>query len=108
MAAKRATQKLTHYPAFSRLDTWVAGGVLWTGRMPTFVARRLDREVEPPARTFISGELPLFVGGQVNVESGDVTVTCPNCNAVLLDSVKLERFLGIVFVCPRCNVRCEP
>jgi len=76
--------------------------------MPTFVARRVDRGVEPPARTFISWELPLFVGGQLNVERGDATVTCPNCEAVLLDSVKLERFLGIVFVCPDCKTHCDP
>jgi len=96
------------YPAFSRLDTSVAGAVLWTGRMPTFVARRVERDVERPDRTFISWELPLFVGGQVNVERGDVTITCPNCKAVLLDSVKLERFLGVVFVCPACKTHCEP
>jgi len=76
--------------------------------MPTFVARRVDREVEPPAGTFISWELPLFVGGQLNVERGDVTVTCPNCGVVLLDSVQLERFLGTVFVCPACNTHCDP
>jgi len=52
-------------------------------RMPTFAARRVDREVERPARTFISWELPLFVGGQLNVEQGDATVTCPNCKAAI-------------------------
>ena len=76
--------------------------------MPTLIARRVDREVERPARTFISSELPLFVGGQLNVEHGDVTVTCPNCNAVLLDSVKIERFLGVVLVCPACKTHCDP
>ena len=76
--------------------------------MPTFVARRVDRELERPARTFTSSELPLFVGGQLNVERGDVTVTCPNCSAVLLDSVKIERFLGLVVVCPACKTHCDP
>ena len=76
--------------------------------MPTFVARTVEREVERPARTFISGELPLFVGGQLNVERGDVTVACPECKAVLLDSVKIERFLGTVFVCPACKTHCDP
>jgi len=71
--------------------------------MPTFVARRVEREVERPARTFISSELPLFVGGQLNVERGDVTVVCPECKTVLLDSVKIERFLGLVVVCPACK-----
>jgi predicted RNA-binding Zn-ribbon protein involved in translation (DUF1610 family) len=56
----------------------------------------------------MSWELPLFVGGQPGVERGDVTVTCPGCGVVLLDSVNLERFLGIAFVCPACNTHCEP
>jgi predicted RNA-binding Zn-ribbon protein involved in translation (DUF1610 family) len=76
--------------------------------MPTYAARRVDREVEPPKRTLMSWELPLFVGGQPGVERGDVTVTCPGCGVVLLDSVNLERFLGIAFVCPACNTHCEP
>jgi len=76
--------------------------------MPTFAARRVGREVERPKKTFMSHELPLFVGGELNVEREDGTVTCPNCKAVLLDSVKLERFLGIVFVCPACKTHCEP
>jgi predicted RNA-binding Zn-ribbon protein involved in translation (DUF1610 family) len=76
--------------------------------MPTLVARRVERNVERPERTFMSWEEPLFIGGQLNVERGDVTVTCPNCKAVLLDSVKLERFLGVVFVCPACKTHCEP
>lgn len=76
--------------------------------MPTFVARRVDREVERPPRTFTSWELPLFVGGQLNVERGDVTVACPECQAVLLDSVKIERFLGLVVVCPACKTHCDP
>jgi predicted RNA-binding Zn-ribbon protein involved in translation (DUF1610 family) len=78
------------------------------GTMPTFAARRVDWEVERPKKTFMSDELPLFVGGQLNVERGDVTVSCPNCKAVLLDSVKLERFQGVVFVCPACKTHCDP
>jgi predicted RNA-binding Zn-ribbon protein involved in translation (DUF1610 family) len=76
--------------------------------MATFAARRVNQEVERPKKTFISHELPLFVGGELNVERGDVTVTCPNCGAVLLDSVQIERFTGIVFVCPKCKTHCEP
>ena len=76
--------------------------------MPTFAARRVDREAERPKKTFISHELPLFVGGQLNVERGDATVTCPECKAVLLDSVNPEKFRGIVFVCPACKTLCGP
>jgi phage FluMu protein Com len=39
---------------------------------------------------------------------GDVTVVCGECNAVLLDSVKIERFLGLVVVCPACKTHCDP
>ena len=76
--------------------------------MPTFAARRVNRKAERPKKTYTSHELPLFVGGALNVECGEVTVTCPNCKAVLLDSVKIERFLGTVFVCPACNTHCDP
>jgi predicted RNA-binding Zn-ribbon protein involved in translation (DUF1610 family) len=76
--------------------------------MPTFAARRVNRKAEHQKKTFISHELPLFVGGELTVERGDVTVTCPNCKAVLLDSVKIERFLGTVFVCPACKTHCDP
>jgi predicted RNA-binding Zn-ribbon protein involved in translation (DUF1610 family) len=76
--------------------------------MRTFAARRVDRDVERPERTFMSWEQPPFVGGQLNVGRGDLTVTCPNCKAVLLDSVKIARFLGMVFVCPTCKTHCDP
>jgi len=76
--------------------------------MPTYAARRVDRELERPKKTYISHQLPLFVDGALNVERGDVTVTCPNCNTVLLDSVKIERFLGTVFVCPACRTHRDP
>jgi predicted RNA-binding Zn-ribbon protein involved in translation (DUF1610 family) len=76
--------------------------------MPMFAARRVDREVERPKKTSISHELPLFVGGRLNVERGDATVTCPNCGVVLLDSVQIERFARIVLVCPKCYSHCDP
>jgi predicted RNA-binding Zn-ribbon protein involved in translation (DUF1610 family) len=64
--------------------------------MPTIIARKVDRETERPKRTYVSHELLLFTGGQLNVERGDTTVTCPECGAVLFDSVELQRFFGTV------------
>jgi hypothetical protein len=75
--------------------------------MPTVAARRVDISVEKPPLVFISGHLPLFTGGPYNVESGDLTVTCPNCRVVLLDSVEIERFARYVFVCPVCKTYCD-
>jgi hypothetical protein len=52
--------------------------------MPTIIARKVDRETKRPKRTFMSHEMPLFKGGDLNVERGDATVTCLECEAVLM------------------------
>jgi hypothetical protein len=76
--------------------------------MPSFAARKVDPATERPNKTFISPEIPLFIGGELNVARGDATVTCPGCGAVLLDSVVLDRFRGFVFVRPACQTHCDP